>query len=55
MSLLLGPGEYMSETLDRRVVAGLMLMQTWHRRPARLPLHTHEAPELLISRCYVLF
>ena len=44
MSLLLGPGEYMSETLDRRVVAGLTLTRTLHRQPTRLPLHTHEAP-----------
>ena len=44
MTLRLGPGEYLGETLDRRVVAGLTLTRTVHRLPSRLPLHTHEAP-----------
>ena len=44
MSLRLGPGIYLGETLDRRVVAGLTLTRTVHRLPSRLPLHTHEAP-----------
>jgi len=44
MSLRLGPGIYLGETLDRRAVAGLTLTRTVHRLPSRLPLHTHEAP-----------
>ena len=44
MLLRLGPGEYLGETLDRRVVAGLTLTRTVHRLPSQLPLHTHEAP-----------
>lgn len=43
MSLLLGPGAYLSETQDRRLVAGLTLTRTLHRLPERLPLHTHTA------------
>ena len=44
MPLLLGPGRYLGETLDHRVVASLTLTRTLHRVPARLPLHTHAAP-----------
>jgi AraC family transcriptional regulator len=40
----LSPDGYFGETQDRRLVAGLTITRTVHRLPARLPVHTHEAP-----------
>jgi AraC family transcriptional regulator len=40
----LGPGRYLGETRDHQVVADLVVTETLHRLPARLPLHTHTTP-----------
>ena len=44
MPLQLAPGRYLGETRGHQVVAGLIVTETLHRFPSRLPLHTHTAP-----------